>query len=200
MLENILTYSIGSILWGIVISVACVGILLLLIKGWRKNSFFNLVSYIAAGILFLILAYNCTGICSAVAMKSDIAFTESMISQMIGIAVPDYYSNYNQQASSEIIRQVINENPILNYFFDSSNIEDCKISELPHVLASKLYDSLNSMILKKSLWSVAFLIIAGIVIVKTMDNGGAVRRRSSSSRYSSERIASRNRPPISRRR
>ena len=200
MLENILTYSLSSIFGGIVISVACVVLLLMLIKVWSKNSLFSPFSFLAAGILFLILAYNCTGICSAFAMKSDVDFIESMISQMINISIPNHDTYLNQEATSDVIKQIITGNPILNYFFDSTNFGDCTLKELPQVIASKLHDSLNSMILKKFIWSVAFMVIGAVVIVKTMDSVVTSRHKSSTSRYSSERVSSRNRRPVSRRR
>ena len=200
MTENILTYSLGSLFLGICISVVCVTLLLVFIKYLNKNSFFNLVSYITAGILFLVLAYNCMGVCGALAMKSDIDFIEETVSQIINLSIPDYNSNFDQEVSSDIIRQVLKVNPILNCFFDSTDLEKCSIADLPHIIASQLYDYLNSIIIKKILWSVAFIIIVAFIIVKTMENRGSSRYRSTSSCYSSGRISSRNNRIVARRR
>ena len=198
MLEDILTYSIGSIFLGTLISVSCIGILLILIKAWNRKSLFSPITYITAGILFLILAYNCTCIIGAIAMKSDIEIMESMISQMINLPMSEYNPDIDQEVSSEIIRQVIMDNPVLNYFFGSTNFDNYTLSELSHVITNNLYDSLNTLIIQKILYSVSFIVIGAIVILKTLNNGIPSMHRSASSRYISGRNSLRNRRTMNR--
>lgn len=204
MIENILTYSIGSLFWGILIAFACIGLFLFLIKGWYKDAYFNLISYIIAGILCIILIYNCTIICGAIAMKSDLNFFEALIAQAINLSFSDYDMIVNQETSNEILQQAIKKHPILNYYIGSGDFSGWKLSELPHVMAETLKSYLNKLILRRVLWSLGFVIIGAILATKTISRSGRSGKSSSSrskeSRSNHSRPTTRGRRPVARRR
>ena len=178
MIENILTYSIGSLFWGIVIALICIGLFLLLIKGWYKDAYFKPVSYIIAGALCLVLIYNCTIICGAIAMKSDIELFEGLVSRAITSSFPDFDITVDERTSNEILQKVLEEHPILYYYVGSCNFEGWRLSELPHVMGDTLKSYLNNVILKNILWSLGFVVAGAILAIKTIGRSGKVSIRS----------------------
>ena len=96
MIENIFTYSVGSFIWGILIALACTGLILFIIKAINQDSYFKPLSYVIALILCAILAYNCTIICSAISMKSDIGFVEGVkLSEIPHLLANNFYDYLN---------------------------------------------------------------------------------------------------------
>ena len=55
---NIICYSIGSLLWGVVIGAICMALFFLLIKGWWKDAVMSLSTYIVGGILGVLLMFS----------------------------------------------------------------------------------------------------------------------------------------------
>ena len=200
MIENILTYSVGSFIWGILIALACTGLILFIIKAINQDSYFTPLSYIIALILCVILAYNCTIICSAISMKSDIGFVEGIITQIVQISIASYDSAADQEVTNEILQTVLRENPILYHSIGLSNFEGIKLSELPHLLANNFYDYLNSLIWEKVLWSLLFIVVGIVLTIVTLGRTGNSNRYRS--RMGNSRVSSRTsrRRPSSRKR
>lgn len=180
MIGNILTYAVGSLFWGFLIALACISLLLLLIKGWYKDAFLKPVTYVVAVVLGLFLTYNCTVICGAVAIKSDIDHFESMIGETLKASFSDYNDMVDKTMSNEIVQQIAEEYPILYYYVDSVNYEGQKLSELPHVITDTFRGYLNKVIVKNLLWTIAFIAIGVFVIVKTIGKSVNQPRRSRS--------------------
>lgn len=177
MIGNILSYAIGSLFWGFLIALACVGLFLFLIKGWYNNAFLKPASYVIAVVLGLILTYNCTIICGAVSMKSHISNYETLVAETIRTSFSDYDAVVDEATSNEIVQEVVKANPVLYYFIGSGNFQGHKLAELPHAMADTLRSYLNNVILKKVLWSLAFVVIAAFVAIKTIGRGGGASRR-----------------------
>lgn len=191
MIGNILTYAVGSLFWGLLIALACIGLYLFLIKGWYRNAFLKPISYVIAVVLGLILTYNCTIVCGAVAMKTDIDHYESLIGETLKTSFSDYDNVVDQTMSNEIVLQVVKEYPILYFYFDSVNFEGRKLSELPHMIADTLRSYLNNVIIKNLLWAVAFLAIGTFVTIKTIGrNESSLRNRGQCQLRNRERVFS----------
>lgn len=60
VLWNIIQYSIGSLVWGVLIAVLCMALFVFIIKGWWKDAMFSIWSYIIGFVLFVLLAFQCT--------------------------------------------------------------------------------------------------------------------------------------------
>ena len=172
MIGNILTYALGSLLWGILIAMVCVVLFLLLIKGWYRNAIMKPVTYVVAAVLGLLLTYNCTIICGAVAIKSDINHLELMIGEAINASFSDYNNVVDKAMSNEIVQQIAEEYPILYYYVDSVNFEGQKLSELPYVITDTFRGYLNKVIVKNLLWAIAFIAIGVFVAIKTIGRSG----------------------------
>ena len=176
MIGNILTYAIGSFFWGFLIALACTVLLLFLIKGWYNDAFLRPTSYVIAVVVGLILTYNCTIICGAVSMKSNVDHFESLIGETLKTSYSDYNNVVDQAMSNEVVQQVIREYPILYYYVDSVNLEGRKLTELPHVMADSLRSYLNKVILKNLLWAIVFVALGAFVAIKTIGRSGGSRR------------------------
>ena len=53
-LWNIIQYSIGSLVWCVLIAVLCMALFILIVKGWFKDAMFSIWSYIIGIILFVL--------------------------------------------------------------------------------------------------------------------------------------------------
>lgn len=49
-LYDILRYSFSSVIWGILIAVACMTLFVFLIKGWYKDATFSPISYVVGAL------------------------------------------------------------------------------------------------------------------------------------------------------
>lgn len=195
MIHNILTYSVGSLIWGIFITAGLIGIFVFLIKGWYKDAFFKPITYVILGVLSLILIYNSTIICGAIAIKSDISTFEDLVSSVVS-TFPDMDMTVDQTMSNEVLQEAIYAHPILNYFVGDGDFSGWKLSEIPGVMADTLKGFLNKIILKNSLWALGFTLVAAIFAIKTIGRQDAPVR---SSRPSQRRVVATSRRSSSRR-
>lgn len=62
-------HSAGSMFLGIFITLAGVGLMFFLIKSWRRNATYTLLSFIVGGVLFFFLAFQSILLCGAVTIK-----------------------------------------------------------------------------------------------------------------------------------
>lgn len=197
MIWDILTYAIGSFFWGLLIALACIGLFLFLVKGWYKDAYMKPVTFVIAIVLGLTLIYNCTILCRAIAMKSDLGPFESQTAETIKTSFSDYDTEVTKDNLNEIIRQVLKGNPIFYDVVKSGNYEGLKLSELPSEMTDTARSNLNSMILKHTLWSLAFFAIAFVLAVRTIGRSGMSRYRSRGARRELKRVnTSRRRAPV----
>ena len=119
MISAILKYSIGSLLYGGLITVIFLSLFIFLIKGWYKDAVFRPVSFIVLGVLSLIVLWNSTIICGALAMKSDISSIQALIENAIESSGLEGDTTVDLLLSNEIFQQVIDRHPILSYYADN---------------------------------------------------------------------------------
>lgn len=184
MIFNILKYSIGSLFYGGLITVLFIALFVFLIKGWYKDAVFKPISFVVLGILSLIILWNSTIICGALAMKSDITSFQTMIESSIASLGLSLSAVADQEISNEVFKEVVDSHPILNYYANSCDFSGWHISELPSVMGDTLKSYLNGIILKSLLWSLGFVVVAAIIVIKTMGRRTNNRRLSSGNRGS----------------
>ncbi len=181
MISAILKYSIGSLIYGGLITVVFLALFIFLIKGWYKDAVFKPISFVVLGILAIVILWNSTIICGALSIKSDISSTQAMIENTIRSYGLDNSAVVDKIQSNEIFRDVANQHPILGYYADNCDFSGWSIAQLPTVMCNTLKDYLNKIILKALLWSLGFVVVGAIVVIKTMDRTSGGR---SSYRYS----------------
>lgn len=191
MFSAILKYSIGSLLYGGLITVLFLSLFIFLIKGWYKDAVFKPVSYAVLGVLSLIIIWNSTIICGALAMKSDISSIQDMVENAIDSSGLDMSSTVSTFQSNEIFRDVLEEHPILYYYADSCDFSGHTITELPAVLCDTLRSYLNGIITGRLLWSLLFVVIAAIAVIKTMGRKSTHRPGRRQTGRTHDRVASR---------
>lgn len=182
MISAILKYSIGSLFYGGVITVIFLFLFIFLIKGWYKDAVFKPVSFVVLGVVALIVLWNSTIICGALAMKSDISAIQTLIENMIEATDLDADDVVDERQSNEIFQEVIERHPILSYYADYCDFSGWSVAQLPSAMCETLKDYLNGKILKCLLWSLGFVVVGAVVVIKTLGRGPG--RRTATTRHS----------------
>lgn len=175
MLWAILKYSIGSLLYGGLITILFIALFIFLIKGWYKDAVFKPVSYVVLAILSLIILYNSVIICGALAMKSDLDSIRGFIENIIAYTGIDLDGIVDSASGSDVVRQLVSAHPILNYYADSGEFYGMTFSELPAAICDTLNSYLNGVIVEHLLWSLGFVVVAAVIVIKTMRRESAHR-------------------------
>ena len=201
VLFDILRYSMSSIFWGILIAIALMGLFVFLIKGWYKNALFTPASYLVGGVIFLLLSFQCTFIVGALKIISTTDHYESEVESLMD----QYYKPYQEvteEGANQAIQQLIDEYPLLEHYISGGEFTGWNADQLPHAIASELRSFMRSYIVRRLLWSLGFVVVGAVVVIKTMDlerNLGRRARQSRSNRPSAP-MSNRQRPGSSRRR
>ena len=85
-LFDILRYSFSSVIWGVLIAVACMALFVFLIKGWYKDATFSPVSYVVGAILFLFLSFQCIMIVGSLKIIDTTDYYETEIANIVDSA------------------------------------------------------------------------------------------------------------------
>jgi len=181
MISAILKYSIGSLIYGGLITVIFLAIFIFLIKGWHKDAVFKPISLVALGVLALIIFFNSTIICGAQAMKSDISSIKSSVENIIESTGIKGNLEADSLQSNSFMQEVTDRYPIINSIANQCDISGSQVAQLPSTICDTLTDYLNGIIVKALLWTLAFVVIGTIVVIMTLDRTSNYR---TSTRYS----------------
>ena len=179
-LFNILFHSIGSLFLGIIISLGGMALMLYVIRSWHKTKIFTPLSYIIAGVLFLILAYHAIIICGAVTIKGygdDLVECVNSYVRMI----PDN-TVFSQEDSQEIMIRLMRDLPIVGYYANYADFTGHTPTDIAESMNEAMQEFMNKYILKHLLWVLVFVIIGAFCIIKTMDMSRSTSTRSFSKR------------------
>ena len=167
VLFDILSYSISSLIWGILISVACMALFVFLIKGWYKDATFSPVSYIVGIILFVLLCFQCILIVGSLKIINMSDEYENQITAIVEtIYIPS--EEVSQKQASSIIDTIIDNSPILKYYIGGGTFIGYKASELPHAIVEELQSYMHSYIFRRILWCLGFVVVGAICVIKSM--------------------------------
>lgn len=177
VLLDILNYSFGSIVWGVLIAVVCMTLFVFLIKGWYKDATFSPVSYIIGAVLFLFLSFQCVLVVGSLKI---ISMTDEY-EQRIASIVESVYSpsdEVSMSQASDVIDTIINEFPILEYYIGGGEFSGFTASHLPHAMADELRSFMRWYIFRRILWCLGFVIVGAICVIKSLSkNYQTVRRQ-----------------------
>lgn len=177
-LFEILRYSFSSVIWGILIAVACMALFVFLIKGWYKDATFSPVSYAIGTILFLLLSFQSILIVGSLKIISMTDEYEQRISSIVEEAYSPSVMLSGPETSN-VIGNIIEEFPILNYYIDGGEFSGYTAKELPHVIADELRSFMRWYIFRRILWCLGFVIVGAICVIKTLSKSyhGIKRQR-----------------------
>lgn len=167
VLFDILSYSISSLIWGILISLACMALFVFLIKGWYKDATFSPASYLVGFVLFVLLCFQCILIVGSLKIINTSDEYEAQISAIVeSIYTPS--EEVPQEQASSIIDEIIKESPILQYYIGGGEFSGYKANELPHAIVEELQSFMRWFIFRRILWCLGFVVVGAIIVIKSM--------------------------------
>ena len=166
-LFDILQYSFSSVLWGFLIAFACMALFFYVIKGWYKDAAFSPVSYLVGGVLFLFLSFQCVLIVGSIKILDTTDYYETEITNIVN-TVYDAADEVSKGKSGEIISELIDQYPILQYYIDGGEFYGYTALQLPHAIAEELRSFMHWYIFRRILWCLGFVIVGAICVIKSM--------------------------------
>lgn len=201
-LFNIIQFSFGSLIWGILIAFACMALFVFIIKGWWRNALFSVWSYLIGALLFLMLSFQCTMVVGSLKIINTIDVYEAFFTTI----VDNYYEAkeiITRESSDVIIKKAIAEFPLLEYYISGGEFSGFNAKQLPAAIADELRSTMWAYITRRLLWCLAFVIVASIVGIQTLNRrNGSTRsgRTYNMERTPRQKVGSARRPHVSTRR
>ena len=167
VLFDILRYSFSSMIWGILIAVACMALFVFLIKGWYKDATFSPISYVVGAVLFFFLSFQCV---LAVGSLKIISMTDEYEERITTIveSVNSPSDEVSMSQASDVIDTIIDEFPILEYYIGGGEFSGFTASQLPHAMADELRSFMRWYIFRRILWCLGFVIVGAICVIKSL--------------------------------
>lgn len=168
LLYDILTYSAGSLIIGVLVTLLLVGLMFFIVKGFFPQSTFSLLSIVVGIILTLFLGYRMVTMCGAISLKWMCDDFEVYVNSLIPDDVRQAAVPLSEGGANKFVSRAIDEFPILSQFVGSGTFIGTDTSNIAHVMAETLNGFLNQFIWKSLLWSLLYLIIASALVVWTL--------------------------------
>mgnify|MGYP001776094880 FL=1 len=195
----------GSLLLGVFLTILGIVLMFVLIRSWWRDSTFTPMSFVVGGILFFFLAFQAVLLCGAVTIKSYCDDVEMAIDGMVA-NVPDDIL-FSTEDSQQILDRISEEWPLVGYYVNMADFQGHTSATIGSAMADELRSYMNWFILRRVCWSLAFVVVGAIIVIKTITRRANQLRRSSgrltdrTSSYQSGGVAQRqNRIRVSRRR
>ena len=171
-LFNIISYSLGNLFLGILLTVIGVALMFILIQSWFSNSTFTSISYIVGGILFLFLSFQAVLLCGSVTIKSYCDDVEVTINSWIkNIPVE---AKFDKKSSQQILNQITQEWPLVGYFLDDADFTGHTPVDIAQSMTKEIRSYMDGFILRRIGWSLLFVVCGAFIVIKTMEH---TRRR-----------------------
>ncbi|MDO4187057.1 MAG: hypothetical protein Q4D30_11340 [Bacteroidales bacterium] len=176
VLLDILRYSFGSIIWGILIALSCMALFVFLIKGWYKDATFSPISYVVGVILFLLLSFQCILIVGSLKIIDSTDSYETQIRQIVEYRYAPS-DEISLQEADDIIKEIIERFPILHYYISGGTFSGHTARQLPHSIASEIRSFMSWYIVRRILWCLGFVVVGAFCVIKTMSSHYKGQRR-----------------------
>lgn len=175
-LFDILRYSISSVIWGILIAIACMALFVFLIKGWYKDATFSPISYVIGAILFVFLSIQCILIVGSIKIINTTDYYEIEITRIVDNAY-DANDEVTIGQSDEIIKEIIGEFPILHYYIGGGEFSGFTAKELPHAMADELRSFMRWYIFRRILWCLGFVVVGAFLVIRSLSRNYNLKRQ-----------------------
>lgn len=176
-LYDILRYSFSSVIWGILIAVACMALFVFLIKGWYKDATFSPISYIIGAVLFLFLSIQCILIVGSLKIIDTTDYYETEISRIVDSAY-DAADEVTMGQADDIIQVIIDRFPLLQYYIGGGEFSGFTAKELPHAMADELRSFMRWYIFRRILWCLGFVIVGAVCVIRSLSKNRIPLRQS----------------------
>ena len=199
-LWNIIQFSFSSLIWGILIALLCMALFVFIIKGWWKNALFTIWSYLIGAILFIFLVFQCTMIVGSLKIIDTCEEYEVFFRQVVDSAY-EGWEEVTKDDSDIIIKKTIAEYPLLEYYIGGGDFRGFKAKQLPTAMADELRSFMWAYIVRRLLWCLGLVLVAGVLGIKTLDQYNKSQRQTRSYMTNQRHVSGTSRRPhISRRR
>ena len=179
-LFNIISYSIGNLFLGILLTAIGVALMFFIIRSWFSQRTFTIVSYVTGAVLFLFLSFQAILLCGAVTIRSYSTNVETAINGWVR-DVPEYVE-FDEDDSQGILKLIQDEWPLVGYFIGGADFTGHTPLNIASAMADELRTYMTRFIWRRVGWSALFVVMASFVVIKTMEQTGRGSRRTSSSR------------------
>ncbi len=192
--NELISQAAGALIIGLVITVLTVGLLFLAIKALADRSTFSLAGYAVGAILFLFLCYHVIPACGAVALRWKCDEMEQWLTQNVinHMSFSDV-SEITPEESREVIDALVDNVPLVGNYVNELQLAGMSAAAITSTVAGQIRSSLDSFVWKSVLWSVAGILIAGVIIYKTLN----IRSSRTTGRYAASPDSDRRRAPVS---
>ena len=187
-LYTIISYSLGNLFLGVLLTIVGVGLMFFLIRSWFSNSSFTPFSYIIGFVLFLFLSFQAVLLCGAVTIKSYGDEVEVAINEWVRNLPDDV--RFNKASSQQVLEQIQQEWPLVGYFVGGADFTGHTPVDIAHAMTEELHSFMNGFILRRIGWSLLFVVVGAFIVIKTMEHtrrqrnrGGYASARSRRRRY-----------------
>ena len=199
-LWNIIQFSFSSLIWGILIALLCMALFVFIIKGWWKNALFTVWSYLIGAILFIFLVFQCTMIVGSLKIIDTCEEYEVFFRQVVDSAY-EGWEEVTKEDSDIIIKKTIAEYPLLEYYIGGGDFRGFNAKQLPAAMADELRSFMWAYIVRRLLWCLGLVLVAGVLGIKTLNQYNQSQRQSRPNTISQRHVSrTSRRPHISRRR
>lgn len=169
-LEYIFHYAISSMFIGVVLTILGVLGFFLLIKGWYKDRTFNGASIAVGVVLFCLLCIQNILLCGTIHI---IKMSDTLENRMIEYVQPyvkagDDYMERNI-VDDLLFKGLANDYPIIFCYVSVSDFRGYRASEIPQITIKTLNEYCCWYIARRIGWSLLYIIICTIVVIKTME-------------------------------
>lgn len=185
LLWNIIQYSISSLLGGVLTAIVCLALFVFIIKGWWKDAMFSIWSYIIGVVLFLLLSFQCTMIVGSLKIIDTVDEYKAYFTEIVDNA----YEGWEQvpaDVAEAVIDKAIEECPLLEHYIGGGEFTGFSAKELPTAMTEELRSFMKAYIVRRLLWCLGFVLVAGALGIMTLDKPYAqsARRDLSERRHS----------------
>ena len=187
-LYTIISYSLGNLFLGVLLTIVGVGLMFFLVRSWFSNSSFTPFSYIIGFVLFLFLSFQAVLLCGAVTIKSYGDEVEVAINEWVRNLPDDV--RFNKASSQQVLEQIQQEWPLVGYFVGGADFTGHTPVDIAHAMTEELHSFMNGFILRRIGWSLLFVVVGAFIVIKTMEHtrrqrnrGGYASARSRRRRY-----------------
>lgn len=176
-LFHIISYSVGNLFLGILLTTIGVALMFFIIRSWFSTRVFTLVSYIVGILLFLLLSFQAILLCGAVTIRSYSDDVKTAINDWVHDLPADM--TFDKNSSQEILEQIQGEWPLVGYFINGADFTGHTPLNIALAMAGELRAYMTRFIWRRVGWSLLFVFVAAFVVIKTMEQSGRGRRTSS---------------------
>ena len=164
---------IGSLFWGVLAAVLCMGLFVFFAKGWYKHVSFVPSVYVVGVLLFIFLIFYCTFIVGELRLINTAQEYKEAIAQLLNMMGIADTENIGKAELASILGSLSREYPFLESYFTDFSYEG-SVAELPGSMIDQIVSSLRKEIIFDIIKClVAFAAAIAIVIFSKPNRTGS---------------------------